>query len=88
VATFTAPSNIESITTTSSSIYSFSNNTVFDLNIKGYENGQPKLVVPFFDNAFTLFGSAFIPGFVNTYPNMPYYQSVEITKKNYVQLPC
>ena len=76
-----APSNIESITTTSSSSYSFSNNTVFDLNIKGYENGQPKLVVPFFDNAYTLFGSAFIIGFVNTYPNMPYYQPVEITKK-------
>ena len=76
-----APSNIESIVTTSSSIYSFSNNTVFDLNIKGYENGQSKLVVPFFDNAYTLFGSASIPGFVNTYPNMPYYQPVEITKK-------
>ncbi|MFZ4455389.1 MAG: LruC domain-containing protein [Bacteroidales bacterium] len=77
----TSPNNVESITTTQSNNSIITNNLVFNLNAKGYENNQPKLVVPYFDNAYSVFGTDYVSGFVNTVQNSTYLPPVTITKK-------
>ncbi|MEI7675698.1 MAG: LruC domain-containing protein [Bacteroidales bacterium] len=80
-------SNISSITTTYSGPGTLLPGTVFPLNAnatKQYESGitpSSKVVIPFFDNAFTLFGAPFISGFVNTVKGATSYAPVSVIKK-------
>ncbi len=78
-----SPSNVASVTTTYSGPGTLLGGSLFPTNAAGVETGQTKIVVPFFDNAFTVFGGGVgvIPGFPNTNPDDTYYTPVEITKK-------
>ncbi len=76
-----APANVESVTTTYIGPGTLLGGSLFTLHAKGYETGQSKLVIPFFDNAFTLFGSSYIPNFPNTVIGGAYYNPTSITKK-------
>jgi LruC domain-containing protein len=76
-----SPGNISSVQTTYFGPGTLLGGSLFDLNAKGYENGQSKVVIPFFDNAFTLFGSSYIPNYPNTIIGANYYNPVSITKK-------
>ena len=74
------PSNVESVTQTYSGPGTLLGG-LFNLNANGCEAGQAKIVVPFFDNAFTSYGSSFIAGFPNTVVGSTYYNPIMITKK-------
>lgn len=78
-------SNVSNISTTYSGPGTLLPGNVFQLDAKGYESGiipSSKVVVPFFDNAFTLFGSQeFIPGYVNTVEGATYYTPVNVYKR-------
>ncbi|MFZ4455618.1 MAG: LruC domain-containing protein [Bacteroidales bacterium] len=83
----TNQSNIASVSTTYSGPGpgSLLPGTVFSLDAKGFENGitpaSTKAVIPFFDNAFTLFGAPFISGYVNTVEGGTYYAPVNLYKR-------
>lgn len=77
-------SNIASVTTSYTGPGVLLPGAVFPVSGTGYETGitpTSKVVIPFFDNAFTLFGATSIPGFVNTIPGNPYYAPVSVIKK-------
>jgi LruC domain-containing protein len=77
----TNAANVESVATTYAGSTTLLAGSLFSVNANGAELNQSKAVIPFFDNAYALFGAPFIPGFVNTYVGSAYYSPVEITKK-------
>ncbi|MFZ4456238.1 MAG: LruC domain-containing protein [Bacteroidales bacterium] len=77
-------SNVESIATTYLGPGTLLGGSLFTLHAKGYETGQnsAKVVVPFFDNAYTLFGfSSAVSSYINVNPLATQYNPVSITKK-------
>lgn len=75
-----SPSNVASVTTSYSGPGTLLGNALFPLDAKGYEAGQTKVVIPFFDNAFTSFGSSYIANYPNTISGGATYSSSLISK--------
>lgn len=74
-------SNVESISTTYLGTQQLLKNEVFKLNPIGFEEGVSSLVVPFFDNAFSLLGLGQVSYFVNTISYDPAVSPMQLTKK-------
>ncbi|MDD2799226.1 MAG: LruC domain-containing protein [Bacteroidales bacterium] len=76
-------SNIESVSTVYSGPGTLLAGSLFPLDAKGYESGitASKVVIPFFDNAYTLFGASSLPNYVNTITGATVYSAVSLTKK-------
>lgn len=72
----TGPGNVESV----SGQRLDGNSSLFDLNPRGFENGQSRAVVPIFSDAHGLFGQPFSARgeFVNTVPGESYKTPVEV----------
>lgn len=75
------PLNVASVTTTYTGPGALLGGTVFPLNANGTELGvNSTIVVPFFDNAFTLFGSSYIANYPNTMAGGTVYSPVTVKK--------
>ena len=73
------PSNVQSVTETYAGPGTLLNG-LFSLNANGTERGQSKIVVPYFDNAYTPFGPL-VSGYMNTVNGTSYIYPLQITKK-------
>lgn len=74
------PSNVQSVTETYVGPGTLLNGGVFNLSANGCESGQSKIVVPYFDNAYTPFGPS-VSGYMNTINGTSYIYPLQITKK-------
>ncbi|MFZ4456407.1 MAG: LruC domain-containing protein [Bacteroidales bacterium] len=73
------PSNVQSVSETYAGPGSLLNG-LFSLNANGTERGQSKIVVPYFDNAYTPFGPL-VSGYMNTVNGTSYIYPLQITKR-------
>lgn len=77
--------NVASISTSYAGPGTLLPGNVFPLDPKGFESNitptSSKVVVPLYDNAFTLFGSSYIDGYVNTVEGSTYYNPVNLYKR-------
>lgn len=81
------PSNVSSVTTTYTGPGTLLGGSLFPLTSSGCESGTSKIVIPFFDNAFTLFGASYIADYPNTVIGGPTYSPVTVVKKVTLNTP-
>ena len=73
------PNNVQSVTEVYSGPGNLLNGSLFSISANGCESGQSKIVVPFFDNAYTPFGN--VSGYLNTISGTTSIYPLQIAKK-------
>ena len=73
------PNNVQSVTEVYSGPGNLLNGSLFSIGANGCERGQSKIVVPFFDNAYTPFGN--VSGYLNTISGTTSIYPLQIAKK-------
>ncbi|MEI7677334.1 MAG: LruC domain-containing protein [Bacteroidales bacterium] len=73
------PNNVQSVTEVYAGPGNLLNGSLFSIYSNGCERGQSKIVIPFFDNAYTPFGN--VSGYLNTISGTTNIYPLQIAKK-------